>query len=112
MSLQGTVSSQHGPLWNWFIVKPVFFVGPVPVPIPVIGFLSFIYYLIAGLAETNRTPFDHVEADSELTGGYFTEYSGIQWGLFMLSEYASACAICLIAASLFLGGFHTGLGMP
>jgi NADH-quinone oxidoreductase subunit H len=110
MSLQGIVSAQHGPMWNWFIFEPVFFVGPVPVPIPVIGFVSFIYYLIAGLAETNRTPFDHVEGDSELTGGYFTEYSGIQWGLFMLSEYASACAICLIAASLFLGGFHTGLG--
>jgi NADH-quinone oxidoreductase subunit H len=110
MSLQGIVQSQSGPVWNWFVFKPVVFVGAVPIPVPVIGLVAFIYYLIAGLAETNRTPFDHVEADSELTGGYYTEYSGIQWGLFMLAEYASASAVCVVAASLFLGGYHTGFG--
>jgi NADH-quinone oxidoreductase subunit H len=110
MSLQGIVHAQQGPMWNWFVFKPVLFIGPVPIPIPVIGVLAFLYYVIAALAETNRTPFDHVEADSELAGGYFTEYSGMQWGLFMLAEYGSACTVCLIAASLFLGGYHTGLG--
>jgi NADH-quinone oxidoreductase subunit H len=69
-----------------------------------------VYYLIAGLAETNRTPFDHVEADSELTGGFTTEYSGMQFALFFLAEYANSIAVGLLASSLFLGGYHTGLG--
>jgi NADH-quinone oxidoreductase subunit H len=111
MSLQGIVQAQSGPLWNWFVFKPVFFVFDViPIPIPIIGLVAFVYYLIAGLAETNRTPFDHVEADSELTGGFTTEYSGMQFALFFLAEYANAVAVGLLASSLFLGGYHTGLG--
>jgi NADH-quinone oxidoreductase subunit H len=110
MSLQGIVQAQSGPLWNWFIFQPTFFVGPIPIPIPIIGLVAFIYYLIAGLAETNRTPFDHVEADSELTGGFTTEYSGMQFALFFLAEYANSIAVGLLASTLFLGGYHTGLG--
>ncbi|HET6320111.1 MAG TPA: complex I subunit 1 family protein, partial [Chloroflexota bacterium] len=72
--------------------------------------VAFVYYLIAGLAETNRTPFDHVEADSELTGGFTTEYSGMQFALFFLAEYANSIAVGLLGASFFLGGYHTGLG--
>jgi NADH-quinone oxidoreductase subunit H len=111
MSLQTIVAAQSGPVWNWFVFMPVFFLfGVIPIPVPIIGLIAFVYYLIAGLAETNRTPFDHVEADSELTGGFTTEYSGMQFALFFLAEYANACAIGLIASTLFLGGYHTGLG--
>jgi NADH-quinone oxidoreductase subunit H len=110
MSLPDIVNAQSGPLWNWFVFQPTFFVGPIPIPIPIIGLVAFVYYLIAGLAETNRTPFDHVEADSELTGGFTTEYSGMQFALFFLAEYANSIAIGLLASTLFLGGYHTGLG--
>ncbi len=110
MSLQGIVDAQSGPFWNWFVFKPVFFIGSLPIPVPVIGIVAFLWYIIAGLAEVNRTPFDLVEADSELAAGYFTEYGGMQWALFMLTEYANSAVICLLAASFFLGGYHTGLG--
>jgi NADH-quinone oxidoreductase subunit H len=110
MSLQGIVQAQSGPVWNWFVFQPVFFVGPIPIPVPIIGVVAFIFYLIAGLAETNRTPFDHVEADSELTGGFTTEYSGMQFALFFLAEYANSIAVGLLGSALFLGGYHTGLG--
>ena len=110
MSLQGIVQAQSGPVWNWFVFQPTIFVGPIPIPVPIIGLVAFVYYLIAGLAETNRTPFDHVEADSELTGGFTTEYSGMQFALFFLAEYANSIAVGLLASTLFLGGYHTGLG--
>jgi NADH-quinone oxidoreductase subunit H len=110
MSLQDIVQAQSGPGWNWFVFQPTIFIGPIPIPVPIIGLVAFVYYLIAGLAETNRTPFDHVEADSELTGGFTTEYSGMQFALFFLAEYANSIAIGLLASTLFLGGYHTGLG--
>src|SRR5438270_4540962 len=110
MSLPGIVQAQGGPVWNWFVFQPTFFVGPVPIPFPIIGTVAFVYYLIAGLAETNRTPFDHVEADSELTGGFTTEYSGMQFALFFLAEYANSLAVGLLASTLFLGRYHPGLG--
>ncbi len=110
MSVQGIVASQSGPFWNWNVFKPVFFAGNVPIPVPIIGVVAFLWYIIAGLAEVNRTPFDLVEADSELAAGYFTEYGGMQWALFMLTEYANSAVICLLASSFFLGGYHTGLG--
>jgi NADH-quinone oxidoreductase subunit H len=110
MSLQGIVQAQSGPVWNWFVFQPIVFAGPIPIPVPIIGLIAFIFYLITGLAETNRTPFDHVEADSELTGGFTTEYSGMQFALFFLAEYANSIAIGLLGAALFLGGYHTGLG--
>src|SRR5215467_10688786 len=110
MSLQDIVAAQAGPAWNWFVFQPTLFIGPIPIPLFIIGLVAFVYYLIAGLAETNRTPFDHVEADSELTGGFTTEYSGMQFALFFLAEYANSIAVGLLASTLFLGGYHTGLG--
>jgi NADH-quinone oxidoreductase subunit H len=67
--------------------------------------IAFISYLISGHAETNRGPFDLPEAESELTAGYHTEYSGIQFGFFYLSEYLNMFIIASIATTMFLGGW-------
>jgi NADH-quinone oxidoreductase subunit H len=78
----------------WFIFK-----GHVP------AVIAFVIYLIAGHAETNRGPFDLPEAESELTAGYHTEYSGMQFGFFYVAEYMNMFIIAAIAATVFLGGW-------
>ncbi|MFA6778838.1 MAG: NADH-quinone oxidoreductase subunit NuoH [Paludibacteraceae bacterium] len=80
---------------SWYI-----FQAPLP------AFIAFIIYLIAGHAETNRGPFDLPEAESELTAGYHTEYSGIQFGFFYLAEYLNMFIIAAIATTVFLGGWQ------
>lgn len=67
--------------------------------------IAFIVYIIAGTAETNRGPFDLPEADSELTAGYHTEYSGIHFGFFYLAEYLNMFVVASVASTLFLGGW-------
>jgi NADH-quinone oxidoreductase subunit H len=84
----------------WFIFK-----GHIP------ACLAFLTYLIAGHAETNRGPFDLPEAESELTAGYHTEYSGIRFGFFYLAEYLNMFIIAGIASTMFLGGW-TPLHIP
>ena len=79
----------------WFIVK-----GGLP------AVVAFFIYIIAGHAETNRGPFDLPEAESELTAGYHTEYSGIQFGFFYLAEYMNMFIVAAIAATMFLGGWQ------
>lgn len=79
---------------GWFIFRSV----------PAV--IAFVVYLIAGHAETNRGPFDMPEAESELTAGYHTEYSGIQFGFFYLAEYLNMFIIAAIAATMFLGGWQ------
>ena len=68
-------------------------------------FLGFVIYMIAAIAELNRSPFDLPEAESELVSGYHTEYSGFRMAFFFLSEYVYAIAIAALATTLFLGGW-------
>jgi NADH-quinone oxidoreductase subunit H len=79
---------------HWFILS-----GHIP------AIIAFIIYLIAGTAETNRGPFDLPEAESELTAGYHTEYSGIHFGFFYLAEYLNLFVVSGVATLLFLGGW-------
>ena len=93
LSMIGIVQAQQQQ-GVWFIFK--FFP---------LGFVAFAIFAIAMVAETNRAPFDMAEAESELTAGYHTEYSGLRWSLFMLAEYAAMIAVSSIAVTLWLGGW-------
>ncbi len=91
MSFSGIIE-QQAYCWNIFN-------GHIP------ALIAFIIYLISGHAETNRGPFDLPEAESELTAGYHTEYSGLQFGFFYLAEYLNMFIVAGIATTVFLGGW-------
>jgi NADH-quinone oxidoreductase subunit H len=87
-----TIVEQQGRLpWEWNI-----FLQP----------LAFFIYLVSLVGETNRAPFDLPEAESELTAGFHTEYSGMGFALFFLSEYANMLLVSFVCATFFLGGYH------
>jgi NADH-quinone oxidoreductase subunit H len=73
-------------------------------------FVAFFIYLIAAYAETNRAPFDLVEAESELTGGYHTEYSSMKFAMFFMAEYANMITVGCVATLLFFGGWTSPFG--
>jgi NADH-quinone oxidoreductase subunit H len=93
LSMIGIVQAQYAQ-HVWFIFK--FFP---------LGLIAFVVFAIAMVAETNRAPFDLPEAESELTAGFHTEYSGLRWSLFMLGEYGAMIAVSSIAVALWLGGW-------
>ena len=93
MQLSEIVTAQTGP-WKWLIIQ-----GHVP------AILAFLAFLVAGNAEAKRGPFDLAEAESELTAGYHTEYSGMGFGFYYLAEYLNLFVISGIASGLFLGGW-------
>jgi NADH-quinone oxidoreductase subunit H len=95
LSTRAIVEAQSG---TWFGWLPKWFVFP--------HFVSFLVFMICAVAETNRAPFDLVEAESELVGGFNTEYSGIRFAMLMLSEYAGMVAISALAVTVFLGGWN------
>ncbi len=72
--------------------------------------VAFVLFLIAGFAETNRTPFDLLEHEAEVVSGYATEYSGMRWGMFFIGEYANMITVSIIAAMVFLGGYDPESG--
>jgi NADH-quinone oxidoreductase subunit H len=68
--------------------------------------VGFLIFVVSGVAETSRAPFDLPEAEQELVAGYHTEYSGMRWGLFQMGEYVNMITLCGLATTLFLGGWH------
>ena len=91
LDLAQVVKGQGTWPWNWNIMTQP---------------LAFIIYFVSALGETNRAPFDLPEAESELTAGFHTEYSGMGFGMFFLAEYANMVVVCSVATALFLGGWH------
>ena len=73
------------------------------------GFVAFLIFFVAALAESNRSPFDLPEAESELIAGHLTEYSGFKYALFFMAEYFGMCALCGMGVTLFLGGWQAPL---
>jgi NADH-quinone oxidoreductase subunit H len=68
--------------------------------------LAFLLFVVAGFAETNRTPFDLIEYEAEIVSGYATDYSGMRWGLFFIGEYSNMITVSFLVSILFLGGYN------
>jgi NADH-quinone oxidoreductase subunit H len=102
MSLQGIIAAQYHPgvfsLLGWNLFQT-----------PLMVLLAGVYY-VAALAECNRAPFDLAEGESELVGGFHTEYSGLRWGLFFVVEYIDMILVGGLFATLFLGGYQSPIG--
>jgi NADH-quinone oxidoreductase subunit H len=91
LNLGEIVNNQGSWPWQWNVmVQPV----------------AFIIFFVCAVAETNRCPFDLPEAESELTAGFHTEYSGMAFSMFMLAEYSYIIVVCCVATAVFLGGWH------
>ncbi len=95
LSLREVVDGQAG-AWLGILPKWYLFLQPV----------GFLIFMIAGIAETNRAPFDFPEAEQELVAGYFTEYSSMRFAIFYMAEYINMATVSAMATTLFLGGWH------
>ncbi len=99
LSLSGIVAAQAEPVWT---------IGGVDIALPFLlkgQVVAFLIFVVASLAELSRIPFDMPIAESELTMGYLTEYSGLRFAMFFLGEYAGMISFAAIAATIFLGGY-------
>ena len=94
LNLRELVDKQAGGIWTWNILH-----GPFP------QIFSFLIFMIAGFAETNRVPFDLPEAENELVAGFHTEYSSMKFASFFMAEYANMITVSCMATLLFLGGW-------
>jgi NADH-quinone oxidoreductase subunit H len=99
MSLKTIVDLQAGSWWGIVPKWNVFFMFPL-------GLIAFLVWGIAGIAETNRAPFDFPEAEQELVAGYHTEYSSMAFAMFFMAEYINMITVSAVATNLFLGGWH------
>src|SRR2546421_1291904 len=90
LSLSGIVAAQQSDAVWFFIYQPV----------------GFVIFMISGIAENNRAPFDLPEAESELVAGFHTEYSGFRWSLFFMAEYGAMVVVSAVAATVYLGGWY------
>jgi NADH-quinone oxidoreductase subunit H len=97
MNLNEIGRMQSGWFWSWFVFRDPF------------TMLAFFVFFTVTLASNKRAPFDLAEAESELVGGFHTEYSGMRWSFFFLAEYASMYFVSALGALLFLGGWWTGI---
>jgi len=100
LSTAGVVAAQSG--WKWGFVPHWHVFTPW-------GAAAFAIFMVSALAESNRSPFDLPEAESELIAGHLTEYSGFKYALFFMAEYFAMCALSGMAVTLFLGGWHAPL---
>ena len=108
LSMQKFAEIQAGGIFNWYIFGgPGSVIKVVLIPVMVV---SAVILFISTLAETNRTPFDLTEADSELVAGVHIEYSGMMFAMFFLAEYAQMFAVSGIVTTLFLGGWQSPFG--
>ncbi|MGC8861434.1 MAG: NADH-quinone oxidoreductase subunit NuoH [Armatimonadota bacterium] len=98
LNLDVIVQKQSGPFWNWNLFSGF----------PMLQ-IAFLVLLVSGLAEINVTPFDIMEAESELVAGFNTEYSGMKFALFFLAEFAASFTLSAIIVTLFLGGYQPPL---
>jgi NADH-quinone oxidoreductase subunit H len=99
LNFREIVNAQSG-FWFGFLAKWNIFAGPVP------QIVSFLVFLTAGFAETNRVPFDLPEAENELVAGFHTEYSSMGFAAYFMAEYANIITVCCVATLLFLGGWQ------
>ena len=91
LSLVDINNYQQGGIFDWLLFKQP---------------LAFVLFLIAAYVELNRTPFDLLEHEAELTAGFASEYSGLKWGMFFIGEYANMFATAFILSLIFCGGFN------
>jgi NADH-quinone oxidoreductase subunit H len=105
LSFREIVNAQSGYYFG-FIPRWTIFQGPFP------QIISFLIFLIAGFAETNRIPFDLPEAENELVAGYHTEYASMMFASFFMAEYANMLTVSLVATLMFLGGWSAPVPLP